>query len=122
MRDTLKLLLLWLLLIPFIFTSCDNQEKFVKVKWNESADPVFPPPNRKTMIKDLLTNYQIVGLKCSQLTDTLGDPDFKEDFSFGYRIEENYGNDIDPVYSKDLVFYFSTDSTITSYEVKEWKK
>lgn len=122
MKNTSILLFVWLLFTALIFNSCNNQEKFIKTRWNESTDPTFPPPHRKAMLKDLLSNYKLIGLKCSQLVDTLGSPDFKEQFLFGYRIEEDYGNDIDPVYSKDLLFHYSKDSVITSCEIKEWKK
>ena len=35
---------------------------------------------------------------------------------------EDYENDIDPVYTKDLTFTFSRDSIITTFKLVEWKK
>lgn len=98
------------------------EARFDKISWITKVDPAFPPPNRNMMLKDLTTNHKLVGLKYSQLIDTLGPPDFKEDYSFGYTIEEKYGHDIDPIYVKSLTFYFSKDSIITSFKVEEWKK
>lgn len=42
--------------------------------------------------------------------------------SLTYNIVLNYGDDIDPVYSKNLDIFFSKDSIITSYKITEWKK
>jgi CO/xanthine dehydrogenase Mo-binding subunit len=39
-----------------------------------------------------------------------------------YRIAVDYDNDIDSVSSKDLTFFYSKDSVITSFKIEEWKK
>jgi hypothetical protein len=109
--------------IPF-FLSCngDSPMKFDKTKWREKIDPAFPSPYRKRMLKDLLTNQKLVGLKYTQLTDLLGEPNFNDSSSLSYKIIVDYGYDIDPVYTKDLDFTFSKDSIITAIKVNEWKK
>jgi hypothetical protein len=39
-----------------------------------------------------------------------------------YVIEDDFGSDIDPVYSQTLIFRFTMDSLVRSVEVTEWKK
>jgi len=34
----------------------------------------------------------------------------------------DYGWDIDPVYTKDLVFKLNKDSIVVDYKINEWKK
>ena len=114
--------MLHLAALVFLFSSCSNEEKFNKEKWNERTDPAFPPPYRKTMLKDLTTNHKLVGLKYSQLIELLGEPNFNNTNSLAYKVIEDYGHDIDPVYTKNLDFTFSKDSVITSFKVDEWKK
>jgi len=113
---------LYLITTVFFFTSCNNEEKFSKVKWNERTDPAFPPPYRNRMLKDLTSNYKLTGLKYSDIIELLGEPNFNDSNSLAYKIKEDYGHDIDPVYSKNLDFTFSKDSMITAYKVVEWKK
>jgi hypothetical protein len=122
MKHRVKILFGILIITSTALSCFDYQMKFDKVAWNTSNDPAFPPPNRDKMLKDLIENHKLVGLKYSQLTDSLGRPDIKENHTLGYRIEEDYGKDIDPVYTKDLIFYFSKDSIITLFKVSEWKK
>lgn len=107
-----------------LFSSCNNEIKFDKVKWDEQPDLAFTPPYRKKMLKDLTTNHKLVGLKYSEIISLLGAPNFHDSAaaSFGYDIIINYGSDIDPIYTKTLDFTFSKDSTITSFKVDEWKK
>ena len=105
--------------------ACNNmnrQMKFDKIKWKEKTDPAFPSPYRDKMLKDLLANQKLVGLKYTQLTDLLGEPNFNDSSSLSYKIIVDYGYGIDPVYTKDLDFTFSKDSVIISFKVNEWKK
>jgi hypothetical protein len=86
------------------------------------GDANFPPRDREKMLRDLFSNYKLVGIKYSDLTKLLGTPDNGDSVSVSYEIELDYGFDIDPIYSKDLYFFISKDSVVTSYEIKEWKK
>ena len=108
----------------FVVSSCNmNSEiKFNSNQWKEREDPAFPPEQRSKMVADLTSNYKLVGLKYSELVKLLGIPDAKDSISLTYRITVDYGGDIDPVYMKELNFYFSKDSVITSFEIDEWKK
>lgn len=110
------------LVIVLYLLSCDKQIKFNKAKWSEKTDPVFPSYYRAKMLRDLVQNYKLTGLSCAQLRERLGNADYIDSNSVHYRISVDYGGDIDPVYTKDLVFTYSKDSLITEFKVMEWKK
>lgn len=74
------------------------------------------------MVNDLLENYHLKGKHYHEIIRLLGDPDFNEKNEFGYVIEEDFGWDIDPVYTKNLLISMNGDSTVSSVEVKAWKK
>ncbi len=110
-------------LIAIIISSCKDREiKFDKAKWQQNEDAGQPSSYRKHMLKDLVTNYKLAGMRYSEIIGLLGEPNFKDSSSFGYNIVVDYGHDIDPVYTKTLDFTFSKDSVITSFKVDEWKK
>jgi hypothetical protein len=106
----------------FVLAACNRDLKFDKAKWNEQQDPAFPSPYRTGMLADLTAHYKLKGIKYADLVQLLGDPDLKDSSSLGYKIVEEYGRDIDPVYTRNLEFTFSKDSVITSFEVHEWRK
>jgi hypothetical protein len=113
------------LLLPIILTSCKRQEKFDKMKWAQVSDGDVPRfPNRKYMINDLTKNHQLKGKTYEQIVEMLGDPQLKLDSTLDafYDIDEDYGNDIDPVYTKTLRFKFDQDSIVKAFEVQVWKK
>jgi hypothetical protein len=111
-----------LLIISIVFLSCQSQERFDKVKWQTREDPAFPPQSRKGMLKDLQSNYKLEGMSPSQITELLGEPDYKDDSSITYNIEEKYGSDIDPVYTKTLEVKLGNYNTVQAVDVREWKK
>lgn len=119
-----NLIILQFVTLFFFLFSCNsnNEIKFDKNKWTEQTDPLFPSSYRSKMLTDLTSNYKLAGLKYSQLIELLGIPDYKDNGSLTYKIIVDYGNDIDPVYTKNLGFFFSKDSVITSFKVDEWKK
>lgn len=100
--------------------SCNQQIKFDRTKWKTKDDMEYP--YRNDMLKDLTTNYKLVGLKYAELLELLGQPNFKDSSSLTYKIIEDYKQDIDPVYTKNLNFTFSSDSVITLFKIDEWKK
>lgn len=107
------------LITSVAFFSCKDHRIFNKVGWTSNSDPAFPSPEREKILDDLIANHKLVGLTYAQLTDSLGQPDIQEAFTIGYRITEDYGSDIDPVRSKNLIFTFSEDSVITSFQADE---
>ena len=101
---------------------CDIPKTFDKLSWNTKEDPAFPPSSRTLMLDDLLASHQLKGLHYRQLMDSLSAPDAHEADTLAYFIIEDYGSDIDPVYTKSLHVYINKDSVVTGYKVKEWKK
>jgi len=95
-----------LLMLQFFFTflllSCDgnNQIKFDRRKWDKQEDPVFPSSYRSKMLTDLTTNYNLKGMKYSELIKLLGLPNHIDSNSLSYQIKVDYEKDIDPVYEK----------------------
>lgn len=110
------------IIVLIFITSCNQNIDFEKTKWCEQTDPIYPSIYRPLMLKDLTTNHKLLGLNCAQLVKYLGNPDDKEANSITYSIAVDYGNHIDPVYSKNLTFFYSKDSVITSFKIAEWKK
>ena len=106
-------------ILILLLVSCNNK-RFDSIKWSTKYDMTYP--YRNSILKDLTSNHKLVGLKYNQLINLLGRPNFKDDTSFAYIVVEKYGNDIDPVYTKNLDFTFSKDSIITSFRVNDWKK
>ncbi len=110
-----------LLAMTIIFSSCEEHIPFEKNKWSEQTDPAFPSPYRKPMLQDLLKNRKLEGMTCSAIRDTLGKPDGADSNYYAYRIVEEYGRGIDPVYIKHLMLYYSKDSIVTKVDIDEWK-
>jgi hypothetical protein len=111
-------------LASIFVTSCNSNQKFDKAKWQEQGDLKIYS-HRKSMLYDLTTNYRLTGLSYRQLIDLIGEPENyndKEKNIVYYDIETDYGNDIDPVYSKTLQLKLTKDSTVESFTIKEWKK
>jgi hypothetical protein len=102
--------------------SCKDfgQIKYDKGKWMTKDDMEFPYRNK--MLKDLTTNYKLVGLKHREIIILLGEPNYSDSSSFAYQVIEDYGSDIDPVYTKNLDFEYNKDSIITAFKIAEWKK
>lgn len=111
----------YLLLLTALF-SCQSEAKFDKIQWQIQEDPAFPPSARKQMLDDLLTNYKLDQMNRNQVVDLLGTPDFVGDSVLSYRVDEKYGSDIDPVYTRQLEVKLKPDQTVKAVEVREWKK
>lgn len=115
----------FVLLIPaafaLIITSCNphSQElKFNRAQWDDGDIEIYP--YRDAMLNDLLTTYQLKGMSYKQLTKLLGEPQRWENLNIDspyYNIITDYGDDIDPVYTKTLIIYLNKDSIITNYKV-----
>ncbi|MBI2729787.1 MAG: hypothetical protein HYX40_03390 [Sphingobacteriales bacterium] len=113
------------LLLLLLFTallSCQNQIKFESTKWKTKEYPEAPPQNRKKMFKDLITNYKLIGVSKNDLVNLLGEPDYPTDSIMLYLIDEDYGTDIDPIYTKYLSFQLNSDSVVKDFKIEEWKK
>ena len=117
----MKAIRLFILLNSMTIFGCNSQVKFDKIKWTTKEYPEAPPEQRERMIKDLTTNYKLVGMSRMKVIDLLGEPDGTDDSTFFYDITVDYGSDIDPVAGKNLELYFNSDSVVNSVKVREWK-
>ena len=106
-----------------ILNSCQNEQKFDKVKWAEEAD-LMTFPNRKFMINDLIKNYHLKGKTYNEIIELLGQPqsNIDNDQQVFYDVDIDYGTDIDPIYSKTLNLKFSKDSVVLKVDVVELRK
>ena len=76
------------------------------------------------MVKDLVKNVPLKGMKYRDVLELLGPPQYPWDhvMKIQYVIEDDFGSDIDPVYSQWLTMRFNMDSMVRSVEVEEWRK
>lgn len=112
------------LLITLALIACENNSTFNKSGWLQKKEPVGYK-YRANMLKDLIENHKIKGIKYSELIDLLGAPENYADEksnTITYSIVVEYGFNIDPVYSKDLEIYFTKDSIVTNYKIVEWNR
>jgi len=103
-------------------TGCNNQQKFTRELWHYGDGLNFP--SRKMILDDLLANHKIVGLNHYQVIQLLGSPQFRDtaSFKYSYQIEDTgtqYNPKKNPIYTKNLVLYFSKDSVVIKKEVIE---
>ena len=105
-----------------LISACTNEIKFDADLWKKDDDPLFPPSERVDMVNDLITNHRLQGLTYAQLTTLLGKPNIRDSGLIIYHVVIDYGKDIDPVYTESLAFKISTDSIVTSFRIKEWRK
>lgn len=113
--------MLFILITALIACNYVQQRKFDKAQWQDGDIEQYP--YRDAMLNDLLTHYHLKGMTYKQLTQLLGGANRWESSNLDspyYDIIVDYGNDIDPVYTKTLTFYLNKDSVVTSYKVKEW--
>ena len=96
------------------------KQSFDKQKWNDREDMDYP--ERNSIIDDLVKNHKIKGLKYKQLIELLKEPQGHDSLSVYYQIVMDFGNDIDPVYTKNLEVTFNKDSIVNNVYIKEWKK
>jgi hypothetical protein len=110
-------------LILFLLLSCfgckntedkpEEEQKFDKMKWATKKDQDYP--HRDKMLKDLMTNYKLHGIKKDSVVHLLGQPNRSDSGHLFYTIaQERFG--VFPVHTKTLVIKLTKDSTV------EWRK
>ena len=97
--------------------SCTKEIPFEKEKWLIKED--FEYPYREKMITDLLDKHNLKGFSYQQIVDLLGEPDKTMPSTVTYPIRQDYGTDIDPIYSKYLEFRLDQDSVVIDFKLKE---
>jgi len=118
-----KFVFLPILMILFVASSC--QMKYNKKKWNEGSWEMEQFEFRDKMLDDLLETHQLKGKSLEELDKLFGDfriDTFENDAKICFDIVTDYGWDIDPVYTKDLILSLGKDSLVCKVEVIEWKK
>ena len=58
-------------------------------------------------------------MQYAEVLNLLGEPDEIDSMHISYKIELECGNDIDPIYNKDLLLYMDGGSLITAYKIEE---
>ncbi len=103
--------------------SCGNYEhKFSKVEWNIQND-MGEFSNRQKLLPILLKQYTFKGMKYSNLVIILGELELIANDNNGFLICENiitnYGINIDPIYTENLIFELNKDSIVVKYYLKK---
>lgn len=119
-KPTLKINLIYLLLIFIAITSCNNADKFDRQKWSSGDGLNYPL--RDNIVDDLLKNHQLKGLTYRQVIDSLGSPQNRDTLTLSYQILDNsfdYHRSKKPIHKKNLVLHFNKDSVVTNAEIYE---
>lgn len=107
------------LFIMLLACNNENNSKFNKENWCKTEDLQLHL-KRADMLNDLLNNNTLIGLTLSQLINKLGNPDFStptDSNNVYYNIITEYGIDLDPNYTKFLIFTYNSDSIITNFTI-----
>ena len=111
-----KLLVIFLL----CFVGCKSKniqqnEKFDRIKWATKQDREYP--YRDKMLTDLMTNYELHGIKIDSVPKLLGPPNRTDNGHPFYLVVQKYfPNTSFPLHTKTLVIKLTKDSTV------EWRK
>jgi len=102
------------------FSACKRNVKFDKEKWK--AGDGISYSMRDNVLKDLTTNYKLVGMNYKDVIRLLGKPNDTATLKTSYEIintAHEYNPKRKPAYKKNLEFYFSKDSIVTRTAVYE---
>src|SRR5688572_19938900 len=115
--------LMTIVTILLVMCACNNQDtqqganlpvqKFDATKWRIKEGEDYP--FREKMLKDLVYNVTLKGIKHEQLIQLLGRPDRVDNSYLFYRVFQKR-IDFFPLSTKTLVFKLTKDSTV------EWRK
>jgi hypothetical protein len=116
--------LLTLLMLLTAIYSCREpaiKRPFDKQDWEYKDDMEYP--YRNAMVDDLIEGKKLPRLSYTQMINLLGRPQGRGDdtSTVYYEVVVDYGNDIDPVYTKSLVITIANDSTVSKAAIKEWR-
>ncbi len=114
---------LTILFVLFISSCSFNQEKYNKQKWN-LKDDVGYYSYRDPMLKDLLENHKLKGLNISELENLFGkiEIDSLNKKEIVFNVVVDFGSDIDPVHTKNLIIILDKNSIAKDYKIIEWNK
>ena len=107
------------LLLCAAVTGC-IRVKFDKEKWRNTDGLSYKM--RDNVLKDLTTNYKLVGMTYKDVIRLLGKPDHIYPLKTSYDVINNeavYNPKNKPLYRKNLEFYFNKDSVVTRFNIYE---
>lgn len=107
--------------VPLFYVTEWTKFNYDYNSWTEKGD-LGTFPNKKKMVDDILKYLNLKGQTLTEIKNLLGQPDFTEKNEIGYKIDEDYGTDIDPIATTTLTFKFNQDSTIIEARKDEWKR
>jgi hypothetical protein len=107
--------------VPLFYVTEWTKFNYDYHSWTEKGD-LGTYPTRTKMVDDILKYLKLKGQTTTQIENLLGKPDFIEQNEFGYKIDEDYGTDIDPIATTTLTIKFNKDSIITEAKNSKWKK
>ena len=105
-----------------LLTSCSQEMKFDKNKWNERDDMFYA--YREKMVTDLMKNHLSKGMTYKEVIKLLGNSEkYQNDQpnTIAYEIMVDYGWNIDPQKGKTLYIEFTNDSIVKDIKLEEWK-
>ena len=111
-------------LLFLLISSCGIQEKQFDSKTWQAIDGNNFSELREPMVNDLMKNHLYKGMFYYKVLQLLGNPEIfgNNKNEIGNCLFEDYGWDIDPVETKDLIIELNKDSTIKSFKIVNWKK
>lgn len=89
--------------------------------WGERGD-LGTFPERSKMVNNVVKYFKLEGEKVNEVEGLLGKADFHEQNEIGYKIDEEYGSDIDPIATTILTFTFDSDSIVREKKIEKWEK
>ena len=98
--------------VPLFFVTEYTKFYYDYHSWTEKGD-LGTFPKRGKMVNDILKHLKLKGQTLTEIKNLLGEPDYNEKGEIGYKIDEDYGTDIDPIRTTALTFKFNQDSIIT---------
>ena len=96
--------------------------EFDKEKWNEKGDIYYK--FRRQMINDLVKNHLNSKMSKREIIDILGQSNFRDtttNSELTFEIYEDYGWDIDPVETQNLIITLDSDSTLDKVYLETWR-
>lgn len=111
-----------LILSCFLLFSCSNKIPFDKAKWNVKEDVFYD--YREFMIDDLLSKKIIIGKNIQELEDLFGKLEVLEEENnkiIVQNIVTDFGFDIDPIKTVNLVIYLNENDVAIKTELIKWE-
>lgn len=109
-----------------ILTSCGGygvpQIKFDKELWNKNYDGYH---DRRSMIEDVTVNHDFNGKNIEDLRTFFGYANHhttNDTIVVQYDIYTDFGWDIDPVYTEDLLYYLNKDSVVIGNYLSKFQR